>query len=189
MRRAALAESILALVLPRERAAAIAGDLMEDAPGALGFWTAISGVAWGSVRRDLETFAVPMAAGAAVWWIAYGFLSVCYTFIGNLVVYFMGHHTGLELLVDLPWPPPPPSPESWIGPLFWWGMIPYQIGASVARSWPGREVSAWAALIVVWPLLGYLTKTDLPALPLVQAFALAGALEARRRGLEGKAHA
>jgi hypothetical protein len=38
MRRADLAEAILSLAAPRERAASITGDFLEEHPGAFRFW-------------------------------------------------------------------------------------------------------------------------------------------------------
>jgi hypothetical protein len=182
MRSAAWVETLLALVLPPERAAAVAGDLMEDPPEGRPVWISVARIAAASVWQDLQTFLVPMAGAAAVWWFAYLFMSVAYTFFGNLVLYLLNHHTGLELLMDLPWPPPPPSPESWTGPFIWWAWVPFQAGGWMARCWPGREVSAWFVLAVFWILLAALTKIALPAIGLVQVFALAGAVNARRRG-------
>lgn len=181
MTQGRLAESILALVLPPDRATAIAGDLIEDAPGPLGVWAAVLRIVCDYVWGDLRRFFLPMAAGAAAWWFLYAVQSVVYTFLGNLLVYLAGHHTGLELLTDLPWPPPPPSPDSWVGPLVWWAAMPYACARGMARRWPGREVAAWTALTVAWGAMSVVTKIPLPAVPVVPLFTLLGALDARRR--------
>ncbi len=189
MRDAALAEAILSLVLAPDRAAEIAGDLLESERRPLALWTAVFRISAGYVWCELSRFFVPMAAGAAAFWLLYALQSLFYSFVGNLLVYVADHHTGLELVADLPWPPPPPSPESWVGPLMWGAVMPYLCARSLVRRWPGRELAAWTALTFAWVALSAITKTPMPALPLVQLFTLLGALDARRRVLDGAAHA
>src|SRR5690242_12589944 len=53
MRRADLAEAILSLSSPPERAASMVGDFLEDDPGALRFWVLVGRTAMAQTGREI----------------------------------------------------------------------------------------------------------------------------------------
>jgi hypothetical protein len=197
-----IAEWILSLVVPPDRAASTVGDLMEDAGkgGWLWFWMCVARTALAFLLRNLAAAPLRLTGFAVLGWFAYMTASVILWLCGFVLAtllwgmaYFFTHHTGLELVANLlrirfDWPPPPTGVMHWMEALMVWMMAPFQVGRFAARCWPGREVAAWIVMLMVWPLMavfvpfvGLSTRVSLPVLPAVQAFVLLGLLWERRQ--------
>ena len=110
MRDGRLAESLLSLVTPPDRARSTVGDFLEEAAwrGRSWFWWCVARTAAAHVRESLQAAPLRMAAFAVVVWFVYMLVAVVQLLCGWLLVtllwglgYFLTHHTGAELLADL----------------------------------------------------------------------------------------
>lgn len=179
MRSAALAEWLLSLVIPPDRAASTVGDLLEEsnARGALWFWSGVLRTACSHVWRDLSASPFKMLRLAAWGWLANwvlgALLMAAYVIAPSLFLPRLGFH------YEVP---------SWFNPVFTvmiCTVVPFLAGLMVARRSEGREMagvvavlSLMAALQIVriwWPI-GY-KLAEFCALAL---FMTAGAIHVRR---------
>ncbi len=170
MRRERVADAILALVLPRERAASVAGDLIEEAGvrGQRWFWTSVARTALSCLWHDLVAAPVALIASAVLAWFVYMGLSLVLVLIGMVLVmpvwgaaYFLTHHTGLELLANLvglriDWPPLPFVALYSVQAIVVWVLAPFQMGRLAGRSWRGHELSICLAMALVWSAMAVL---------------------------------
>lgn len=110
MRRDRVAESLLSLVGPADRAASAVGDLMEQAPGrgGLWFWRAFTRLWLAMLGRDLMAAPFTMAISCAAAWFVYMLGSVAFGVALYVLVtlawgiaYLFANHTGVELLTEL----------------------------------------------------------------------------------------
>lgn len=127
MREAAFAEIVLSLVMPRDRASATAGDLVESSRGKLAFISALFRTTAGAALRQMSlgTFA---KAIVLTFVLNYALRAL---FFGMLA---LGRGTT----------------AAWMGPIF--GVLflllsPILIGRLVAGWMPGRELAVWISAL------------------------------------------
>ena len=202
MRRDRLAETLLSLVGPADRAASAIGDLMEETGerGRFWFWRSVMGVWLSLLGRDLRFAPLAMAASCAGAWFLYMALSLVLAFLGYVavtlvwgVLYVFSNHTGLELVTDVlrirfDWPPIPDWATYVIQAAVLFALAPLQIGRGSARFWRGHEVSLAVIMLIVWwamatfvPLVGIGIRAYPPLVPVMVMFVLIGALYERFR--------
>ena len=144
MRSVAVAETFLSTVMPRERASATVGDLLEFPRGQFAFWRSVASTAAGAAFRQLtlatmvKAVVLYMAASAAV--------DIPYT----------------ALLIGT-------QPQGWLGKLAVYGMVPLSFvpGFLMARWLPNREVGGVLSVFLGRAIFG-LALSALAALPLGQ---------------------
>ena len=200
MRSDRLAEAVLSMVAPAERAASAVGDLAEDADvrGAFWFWRSVARLALALLARDLVSSALAIGASAALGWFLYMGISMVFASIGYVVLtlawgltYVLTHHTGFELLADVmrvrfDWPPIPTSAADALQTVVFFAVTPFCIGRGSAAYWRGRELTLviltlpiWLAMSVLVPFVGVGVRTAPAMVPVVVAFVLVGLLSAR----------
>ena len=202
MRSGRVAEWMLALVMSRPRAEALAGDLVEDAAarGGRWFWTAVARTMLSTLVVDVRRSPVSLAAFAVLSWFGYMFVGLLLLPVGVVgamlawaTLTVLSRHTGLELLatlipLPLEWSPPPSSLFGATELLIVAAAAPFFVGRAAARWWPGRELSVWTVAVIVWPAMtvlvpfvGYRVAATLSIVPWLLAALLVGALWNRRR--------
>ena len=202
MHRGRLAEELLSLVAPADRAASTIGDLLEevDARGRLWFWQSVARLVLALLARDLLAAPLAMAAASAFSWFLYMGLCLVLGLGGYVIVtliwggaYVLAHHTGLELLADVlrlrfDWPPIPAWTTYAIQAIVLFAIAPLQIGRSSAPHWRGHEMSLvlvmlliWSAMAVLAPIVGVGIAATPRMMPVIVTFVLIGILSARRR--------
>ena len=202
MRSDRLAEAVLSMVAPAERAASAVGDLAEevDARGAFWFWRSVARLALALLARDLVSSALAISASAALGWFLYMGISIVFASIGYVALTLawgltdvLTHHTGFELLADVmrvrfDWPPIPTSATDALQAVVFFAVTPFCIGRGSAAHWRGRELSLviltlpiWLAMSVLVPFVGVGVRTAPPMVPVLVAFVLAGLLSGRLR--------
>jgi hypothetical protein len=203
MRNDRLAEGLLSLVAPADRAASAVGDLMEDrrhAQGGFWFWRSVARIGLAMLGRDLIRSPLTAVAAAALAWFLYMGLSALFALAGYVavtlawgLVYFFSHHTGGELLVNallirIDFPPIPATATYAIQVAAFFVVSPYQLGRGSARHWRGRELTlaiitlpVWLSMSVLVPFVGIGVRATPPMMPLAVAFVLLGLLDARFR--------
>src|SRR4051812_17222233 len=130
MRNVTVAETMLSLVMPRERASATVGDLLEFKRGRLAFWVAVLSAAAGAVFRQL-TFGT-IVKSAVLYVVLSGIFAM--PLAVSLIRY---------------------QPEGWLGRLALYGMVPVSIfhGILLARLLPNREAGGMITLILLRAIL------------------------------------
>jgi len=210
MRSERIAEWVLSLFAPEDRAVAIVGDFIEDAGerGRFWFWLHVTRVGIALLWSNLLTAPIRMICSAMLGWFVYMAANLvlwCASFIAVTLLwgmgYFFTHHSGPGLLSDMlrlrfDWPRPPSGALHAAEIIVVWIVAPFQVGRFTARCWPGREVAAWVVLSIVWPFLSIQipflaisTGVTLAMLPAIQALVLLGVLwqcKATRRDLQLK---
>ena len=202
MRRDLLAERLLSLVGPPERAASAVGDLIEEAGerGRVWFWRSVARLWLSMLGRDLVRSPFAMAACSAFAWFLYMGLTLVLAFAGYIVVtlvwggaYVLANHTGFELLTNVlrirfDWPPIPDGATWAIQAVVLFAIAPFQMGRAGAPYWRGREVSLavvmlpiWTAMAVFVPFVLVGMKASPSMMPVVVMFVLLGALAERFR--------
>jgi hypothetical protein len=202
MRKHRLAEALLSLVGPADRAASAIGDLIEEegGRGRFWFWRSVMPLWLSLLWRDLRTAPLAMAVSGVAAWFVYMALSLVLAFLGYVAVtlvwgiaYLLMHHTGFELLADLflirfDWPPIPDWATYAIQAAVLFALAPFQIGRGSTHFWRGHEASLAMVLMVVWtamaafvPLVGIGISARPTMVPLMVTFVLAGALFERFR--------
>jgi hypothetical protein len=159
MRRVAIAEWILSCTMPQERAGAAAGDLAEVS-GELSFWTGLSRCVVSASFRNLAEAPLSFLWTALLLWFAFLVASAIYAFCGWLAwvfLYVFDHHTGLELIADIPFVPPA-GLAGFVGLVLLPAAAAWKMGADLARKSPGRELASWYSIVVVWTALGWYAK-------------------------------
>ena len=161
------AENLLALVLPRERAAAAVGDLLESASGRTrwSLWTSTGRLFATVVADQIAGSPFALLASAAVGWLVYMTATVVLMLPGMLaallawgVTSFFSNHTAVELVtgmfgISIGWPPTTLQLAHVVQPLVMWIAAPYAAGRLAARFWPEREVTIAVMLMLAWPAL------------------------------------
>jgi hypothetical protein len=161
---------VLGLLAPRERAAAIAGDLLEDAGGRsrLWFWTTLTRVAVALLYTDARRTPFPLLAFAVLTWLAFMLVSVLLIALGMagaallwVVAYVFSHHTGVELITSyfrlrVDWGLPPAAMLYVVELVMLAIAAPFQTGRFAARCWPQRELAAATMMAVTWPMMATL---------------------------------
>jgi len=202
MRRDRLAESLLSLVGPADRAASAVGDLMEGvgARGGVWFWRSVVRLWISLLGRDLLAAPLAMAVCGVAAWFVYMLLSLVLAVVGYVAVtlvwggaYVAANHTGLELLTDVlnvrfDWPPIPGWATYAIQAVVMFAIAPFQIGRGGAPYWRGHELSLAIVMLLVWtmmawlvPLVGVGISASPSMMPVAAAFVLLGLLSARSR--------
>lgn len=202
MRRDRLAEGILALVAPADRAASAVGDLMEDAParGRIWFWRSVARIGLSLLGRDLRFAPLAMAVSSAIAWFLYMGLSAVLALLGYVVVtllwgvlYVLATHTGLELAADVlrlrfDWPPIPAGATYLVQAVVFFALAPFHLGRAGAPCWRAHELSLvlvllpmWVAMAVLVPFVGVGIRATPAMMPVVAGFVLLGLLSHRFR--------
>ena len=206
MRNDRLAEGLLSLVAPADRAASAVGDLMEDrrAHDRLWFWRSIARVACAMLVRDVGRSPLVVVGAAALSWFLYMMLSVAFALVLYVGVtlawglgYFFSHHTGAELLVNalrllIDWPPIPATATHALQAVAFFVMAPLQLGRWSAPHWRGRELTLAVVTLPIWllmsiyvPFVGVGLRAAPRTMPIAVTFLLLGLLE-RRFGPQAK---
>ncbi len=188
MHRDRVAEYLVSLVAPPERAASVVGDLMEEAGerGRVWFWSSVTRLWLSMLGRDLVRTPFAMAASSAIAWFLYMGLSVVLALAGYIAVtliwgaaYVLTHHTGVELLASVlrlrfDWPPIPDVATWAIQAVVLFAIAPFQLGRASAPYWRGRELSLaivmlpiWIAMAVFVPFVGVGISASLTMMPVV----------------------
>ena len=204
MRRDQLAEALLSLVAPADRAASAVGDLMEeaDARGGFWFWRSLTRLTLSLLGRDLLAAPLKMAIASAIAWFLYMGLSLVVAFVGYVIVtlvwgvaYVFANHTGLELLavllrVRLDWPPIPDWATYSIQAITFVAIAPFMLGRQVAPYWRGHELSLVLVMLLIWgsmsalvPFAGVGIRLTPAMVPIVVTFVLFGLVARRRSAL------
>jgi hypothetical protein len=131
MHSVAVAETLLSFLMPRERASATVGDLLEFPQGQFAFWRSVVSAAAGAAFRQL-TFTTIIKA-AVLYVVLSAVFDIPYT----------------VLLIRT-------QPQGW---LFWlsiYGMIPLSFvpGYLIARWLPNREVGGIISVFLLRAMLG-----------------------------------
>jgi hypothetical protein len=163
MRKAAVAEWLLSLVVPREAAASIAGDLVEDAArrGGIWFWSSVAGTLVRQTAKSLVHVPGPVLGLAGVSWFTYMTVGLLFT-IASLIVAraaafvttVLADHTGLGLVVTSP--VSAAQMRVTLEAVSLWAVTPIIVGATLARKARGFE---WPLAVIVcasWPVLAVL---------------------------------
>jgi hypothetical protein len=202
MRRDRLAETLLSLVGPADRAASAVGDLVEEASGGGGkwFWLSVTRLWLSLLGRDLAAAPLAKAVSCVMAWFLYMALSVVLGLVGYVAVtlawalaYVIAHHTGFELLADalrlrFDWPPIPDWATYAIQAVVLIGLAPLQLGRGSTLYWRGHEVSLAVVMLIVWtmmsvlvPIVGVGISVRPSMVPVMVMFFLIGALYERFR--------
>ena len=201
MRKADVAEMLLALVGSSERVRSSVGDLIEEADhGRMWFWRSVARLWLAMLGRDLMTAPVAMAVSCVALWFIYMLTSLVLGAAGYVVItlawgiaYVAANHTGVELLTDLlkvrlDWPPIPDAATYVIQAVVLFALAPFVLGRSSALYWRGHEVSLAVIMLIVWtamamfvPLVGVGISARPAMVPLMVTFVLAGSLFERFR--------
>jgi hypothetical protein len=202
MRKDRVAEALLSLVAPPDRAASTVGDLLEeaDARGRLWFWLCMARVTAALLGRDLVAAQLAMIAASAFSWFLYMGLCLIVGLGGYVVVtllwggaYALANHTGVELLTDVlrvrfDWPPIPAWMTYAIQAIVLFAIAPFEIGRRSAPYCRGHELSlvlvmlvVWSAMAVLVPFVGVGIAATPRMMPVIVTFVLLGILSERRR--------
>lgn len=202
MRRDQIAEALLSLVAPADRAASAVGDLLEeaDARGVFWFWRSLARLTVSLLGRDVLAAPVKMAVASALAWFLYMALSLVVALAGYVIVtlvwgvaYVFANHSGLELLKNLlrmrlDWPPIPMWAVFAIQAVAFFAVAPYQIGRGSARYWRGHELSLVLVMLAIWsamamfvPFVGVGVAARPVMIPVIMTFVLLGVLSQRFR--------
>jgi len=143
MRRADAAELILSLVTSRERATAIAGDLLEEAEGAGSFWQPVARAAFGQLWGQVSTRRSGLGRAALrAFLLMLGFVIVgaVLVSVGELIAISVSK---VWFGKDLP---------DWQSPVLTYSFyvcVYIAVGRRIARRWPGREGAVSFSLVVL----------------------------------------
>ena len=155
------------MVVPGDRAGAIAGDLIEfaDTRGPRWYWLSLIRVVLAVLFQDAMRTPIHLAAFAAATWLVYMIVTALTMVVAMFVsvilwgaAYVFANHTGVELLTN------------WLGLRVEWGFLsdeslsfvkvlmlaavaPFQTGQMAARRWPGRELTVALVMSMVWPVM------------------------------------
>ena len=149
-------------MIPRERATAAVGDLLEDSAGrdSSWFWTTLAWTVGSTVWREMHTHVWRLAGITTAGF----FLLVILGLGANLaaqaawaILHFVRDHTGVELL--LPGDSLPTAVPGWIVLSYLRLLVPFEVARWVARRVRGRELSAWLVMMLLWPVLAAWTKS------------------------------
>jgi hypothetical protein len=148
MHSIAIAEWILALVMPRERATSIAGDLAETPRGPARFWSAVVRTAFAAIIHEMTAAPRQMIAMTAYSVLLSLTFAVCFDVVLSLGRRIPG--TG------------------WMGPFLGVGfllLMPVIVGRMVARQSEGKELAAWTSIAIFacacWIAWGFAPKSFL----------------------------
>jgi hypothetical protein len=199
MRRGRLAEVLLSLVGPADRAASAVGDLMEETNrrGTVWFWRSLMRLWLSMLGRDLL-----VALSCVAAWFFYMLLSLVVAFAGYVAVtlawglaYVFTHHTGLELLTEVlrlrfDWPSIPAWATYVIQAAALFAIAPFQLGRASRRLWRDHELSLAVVMLIVWTAMAWLVPfvavgvSARPMMvPVMVMFVLAGAMFERFRSV------
>jgi hypothetical protein len=181
MRSAAIAEWVLSLVMPQERASATAGDLVESSRGAFGLTVAVLRVLAAKLGRQVSRSPSRAVVGVLQY------LRFCFAYSIPMIY-------GLLFLSRCLWPLETPSDLIREVARVNYALLPcstvaaFHIGIRIARRMPGEELLAWLAmslLSVTWWTMSEAHPTSLwgPMHPQLLPLILAGLVIERRKWL------
>jgi hypothetical protein len=133
MRRDDLAEAILSLAAPRERAASILGDFLEDDPGALRFWFLVGRTAMAQTWSQMAAASEVLTGIVVRSMIAESglLLAACFLYVGLLFVAISICRVSFH--ADVP---------DWADASLQWALVnllvPIWVGRWMARRYEGR---------------------------------------------------
>lgn len=161
MLKARIAEWILSLVLPPDRAASTVGDWMEDAAerGSLWFWSCIFRTVAAHIWNDFAESPGFMIGLAFRGWL-YSLWLIMGTYFGFFVAICILVPVALFagfLAQAVYWQPSWGHVPKIIGPAFtlaWLGWCQFQTGRWIARRAPGRELAACIASLLTPVIVG-----------------------------------
>lgn len=199
-----LAEQLLSVVMVRDRASGVVGDLLEAVPrrGTTWFWLRVGQTVLSCVGRDFAAAPLVLAGSAVVTWFGYmlvvlllgGAVGVSMSLLG-LAFDLAAGHTGLELIAN-----PLIALSRWAvgfaAPTEWLVMIaaaPFLSGLRIADVWRERAVAlvaamgiVWAAMVTLVPLAGFQLRVGVGHLPFILLFLLIGVVFQRSRHLPAR---
>jgi len=143
MRKADAAELILSLVTSRDRAASIAGDLLEDAEATRRFWGPLARIAVGQWSRQISTepsSLVRRGFGALLLTIGVTLIGVVLFFVAMLIAISIAKVAFGKDLPDL-------GQAAFTFAFYFW--VNFTVGRSIARRWPGREAAVSFSLVIL----------------------------------------
>lgn len=199
---AGLAETVITLVAPPERAAAIVGDLLERVPlrGETWFWVSVMRTVVATVWQQIGEAPIRMAMHAILVWFGYMLAIAMLLFIAGAGLIMLGlawdvlaNHTVIELLTRV-WPfstsfDVDHSNRLWRAvELFIAAVLaPYLSGHRVVDLWQERAVAFTVMLAGVWlmltrvvPLVGHFGDRVGPRmLAVIVPFILCGVVQQR----------
>lgn len=183
MRKDVIGERLLRLAMTRERAAATVGDLLEDSVGreASWFWTSLARMIGRTIVGQVQTHIARLAVVAVAGFVFLATLSFAANVVAAAVWYVLHlvrDHTGLELI--LPGDSLPLTVPSWVALFYLRLFLPFEIGRWASRHARGYELASWCVMMLVWPVLGALTKSPID-LAWVASFSLMGMIYGRWR--------
>jgi hypothetical protein len=182
-----LAESMLELVAPADHAAAVIGDLIEEAPrrGRRWFWLSVVRTALAFVWRDIATRPISTVFQAALGCVGFpvlAFLCAAFVVFSVITLLAVGSLVFPGWVVDLPG-------DAVMSRLVGASVLmiaPFEYGRAVARQWREHAAAVVATQAVIW-LTCVLAFSSNPVLlaqfPAVQLFMLAGLVWQRRADL------
>ena len=141
MRRVDLAEAILSLASPRERAGSIAGDFLEDDLGAFRFWFLVGRTATAQASRQLAVEPRALAGIVIRSIIAESgyLLAACVFYLFLLLIAISILHVSFH--TDIP---------DWGDAILQWSLVnllvPFLVGRWVARRYGGHEAAGVLSL-------------------------------------------
>ena len=162
-----LAENLLSLVAPPDRAAAAIGDLLESVPcrGETWFWLSVVRTEGAFIGKQIRQEASRFVIHAVIAWFAYMLVALLLLVAGILVAniawmsaYVLMNHTGVELVTGwLGWQ----LQDGWAPPVVTNGVevfvmaaaAPYFCGRRVVDVWQERAVAFTVILAGVWLML------------------------------------
>ena len=164
MNRTRIAEWILSLALPNERAAAVVGDLAESVEerGRLWFWSCVLRLTGAKIWQDLSERPLAMIWLGVRGFVASALAPVACMLLVVFVLFLIDGHGDIRTRHDWAWsllvrnvakPSAPPDIElqrsvQWTMMLFWTAWI-FRTGRAVARRTPGREIPACLAVSIL----------------------------------------
>ena len=149
MRKDRIAEWLLVLVTSRERAGSIVGDLVEsaDTQGSVWFWSSVLRAASALIWRGFASNPRGLLGLAFFGWLM-GLLLTLVSFftsvlVGGVLVKISGI-TGRTFDVAV------------VAGIIVAALCQFLVGCWIARRAPGRELSAWLALLIMDQILNVL---------------------------------
>jgi len=132
----------LSLVMPRERAAATVGDLVESAGGPMNLWVSVMRTFFGSLSRQVFDVEMAIAAKDFVWTAANLSARYALQFLFPVLLLYL-------VISTWPWLAPMGAIARFFGILLSIAItlvVPWKTGRIVAERHPGRELPAFLAV-------------------------------------------
>lgn len=158
MRKVVVAEWILSLIVSREAAASIVGDLVEDeaARGGTWFWSSVAGTLTRQTVQHIIRLPGAMLVAAGVSWgfyvgvgLAFAIASLVVARTAAFTINLLADHTGVGLFVTHV---NAGDARVLLEMLSLWVITPAIVGAFWARRVRGFEIPTALVMSATWPL-------------------------------------